>query len=87
MAELKYCQSCGLPFNEEHRKFISKEKDGSDSEYCTFCYKDGKFLNPEATAEEMIGIGVSHLANKIGEKAAREELGRFVPTLKRWRKV
>ena len=34
--EVKVCQSCGLPFNEEHKEFIAKEKDGSNSIYCTF---------------------------------------------------
>ena len=79
------CQSCGLPFNEEHKGYIAKEKDGSDSIYCTFCYKDGAFLNPDAMASDMIEIGVPQLAKKIGEQAAREELSRLIPTLARWR--
>ena len=83
---MTYCQSCGLPFNEEHRKkgLIAKEADGSDSIYCIYCYKDGEFLNPNATAQDMIEIGVSLLAPKIGEQAAREELS-YIPALKRWR--
>jgi hypothetical protein len=81
----KCCQSCGLPFNEEHAHFIAKEADGTDSIYCTFCYGDGKFLQPDATANDMIEIGVQHLAIKIGEQAAREELSHFIPTLERWK--
>ena len=33
----------------------------------------------------MVEMGVPHLARKIGEQAAREKLGKFVPTLARWR--
>ncbi len=79
-----FCQSCGMPFDNAHEELIAKEKDGSCSLYCTYCYKDGEFLNPDATAQDMVEMGVPHLAYKIGEQAAREQLSAFVPTLKRW---
>ena len=82
---LTYCQSCGMPFDEAHRQYIAKEADGSDSVYCSYCYKEGAFLDPEATVEDMIEMGVPYLAHKIGEEAAREQLSEFVPTLARWR--
>ena len=84
MPEITYCQSCGMPFDEAHREYIAREADGSDSVYCTYCYKDGDFLNPDATLEDMIEMGTPHLAQKIGETAAREQLSRFIPTLTRW---
>ena len=74
-----------MPFNEAHREFIAKEADGSSSIYCIYCYKDGKFLNPDAVVEDMIEMGVPHLARKISEQAARKQLSAFVPTLARWR--
>ncbi|MCL2493263.1 MAG: zinc ribbon domain-containing protein [Clostridiales bacterium] len=83
--ENMYCQSCGMPFDEAHRELIAKEADGSDSVYCTYCYKDGEFLDPDATAEDMIEMAVPHLAHKIGEQTAREQLSEFIPTLARWR--
>ena len=84
--KLTYCQSCGMPFDEAHRELIAKEADGRGSVYCTYCYKDGAFLNPDAAVADVIGMGVPHLAHKIGEQAARERLTQFVPTLARWRK-
>ena len=80
-----FCQSCGMTFDDAHKEYIAKEKDGSDSIYCTYCYKDGEFLDPNATFEDMIEMGVPHLAYKIGEQAARKQLSQFVPTLVRWR--
>jgi len=68
MPTTEFCQSCGMPFDDAHRELIAKEADGSDSIYCTYCYKDGAFLDPNATVEDMIGMGVPHLAHKIGEK-------------------
>ncbi|MCL2883815.1 MAG: zinc ribbon domain-containing protein [Coriobacteriia bacterium] len=84
-SQVRVCQSCGLPFDEGHLKFIAKEPNGEDSIYCCFCYKDGAFLNPDATIAEMIEIGVPHLAAKIGEPAAREAMRQLIPTLARWR--
>jgi len=82
---VKVCQSCGLPFDEGHQKLIAKEPSGEDSIYCCFCYKDGAFVNPDATITEMIEIGIPHLATKIGEPAAREAMRQLIPTLARWR--
>jgi len=74
-----------MPFDEDHRDLIGREADGGESPYCTYCYKDGRFLNPDATVSDMIEIGVPHLAHKIGEPAAREQLSRLLPTLARWK--
>ncbi len=85
MAEATMCQSCGLPFNEEHAHFIATEPDGSESIYCTNCYKCGKFIEPNISMEEMIEKIVPVLGNVIGEDEARKELNSLFPTLKRWK--
>ena len=84
---INLCQSCGMPFDKAHSEFIAKEKDGSKSIYCTYCYKDGEYIYPDATLNEMVEIGVPHLARKIGEQAARDQLLQLLPTLKRWKEV
>jgi len=86
MPEITNCQSCGMPFDESHCEFIAKEANGSDSIYCTYCYNDGAFLDPNATVEDVIEMGVPYLAHKVGEQAARAQLLQFVPTLARWNK-
>ena len=85
MTEVTMCQSCGLPFNEEHVHFIATELDGSKSIYCTNCYKDGKFIDPNISMEKMIEIIVPILGRVIGEEEARKELTTLLPTLKRWK--
>jgi len=82
---VSHCQSCGMPFDKAHNEFIAKEADGNESIYCNYCYKDGEFLNPNATIEDIVEMGVPHLGCKIGEQAAREQLSRFIPTLERWK--
>ena len=81
------CQSCGMPFNKAHSEFIAKEKDGSVSIYCSYCYKDGEYLFPDATLESVVEMGVPHLSLKIGEQAARDQLLQLLPTLVRWKEV
>ncbi|MCL1981858.1 MAG: NAD(P)H-dependent oxidoreductase [Clostridiales bacterium] len=83
-AEVAMCQSCALPFNEEHKRFFSTEPDGSRSIYCNMCYRDGKFTEPGITMDEMIEKIVPILGKSIGEDAAKKEMSAVLPTLERW---
>ena len=83
--EVTMCQSCGLPFNEEHTHFMQTEQDGSKSIYCTMCYKGGKFIEPNISIEEMIEKNCTCFKKSIGEEAARKELATLFPNLKRWK--
>jgi hypothetical protein len=85
MTEVTMCQSCGLPFNEEHAHFIAPELDGSKSIYCTNCYKNGKFIDPNISMKEMIEMIVPILGRAIGEEEARKEMKKLLPTLMRWK--
>ena len=49
--ELKICQSCGMPMQEEQ---YGTNQDGSKNEtYCCYCFKDGAFAQ-DCSLEEMI---------------------------------
>ena len=49
--ELKICQSCGMPMQEEQ---YGTNRDGSKNHtYCCYCYKDGAFAQ-DCSLEEMI---------------------------------
>ena len=68
--ELKICQSCGMPMQEEQ---YGTEKDGSKNDtYCCYCYKNGEM--EECTME----------AKTLEE--AKEMLMAYFPTLSRWKK-
>jgi hypothetical protein len=87
MTKVTMCQSCGLPFNEEHAHFVATEPDGSKSIYCTNCYKKGKFIDPNLSMEQMIEMLVPVLGKAMGEENARKELTTLLPTLERWKKA
>ena len=49
--EQKFCQSCGMPLNDQ---VLGTNADGSKNEdYCIYCYREGKFLQ-ECTMEVLI---------------------------------
>lgn len=51
--EYKMCQSCGMPFKNDP-KGGGTNTDGSKSKmYCSLCYENGKFTQPDMTAEQM----------------------------------
>lgn len=51
----KFCQSCAMPLNSTNQ---GTEANGSKStKYCSNCYQNGAFINPNITFEEMVKIG------------------------------
>ncbi|MCK4499693.1 zinc ribbon domain-containing protein [Candidatus Babeliales bacterium] len=82
---LKRCQSCGVPLVND--KVFGKEKDKSKNEvYCTFCYKEGVFTEPEITMEAMIEKCTAILTrqSKIPQEQANKIMNTIIPQLKRW---
>jgi hypothetical protein len=55
-------------------------------EYCSFCFQNGKYTNPEATMHGMIENSVRIMTKKmaIPEERAREIANATIPLLKRW---
>lgn len=84
------CQSCGMKMKAED---YGTNADGSTNrEYCRYCWPNGKFSKDE-TMEEMIESNLQFLDefNKEGgtnftPDEAREEMRKYFPTLKRWKK-
>ena len=83
---LKICQSCGMPMQEEQ---YGTEKDGSKNDsYCCYCYKDGAFT-ANSTMEEMVEFCAPFEVEGGRAKdleEAKEQLMQYFPTLERWKK-
>lgn len=81
----------GMPMDTP--ELFGTNADGSKNEdYCTYCFKDGKFTQ-DVTMDEMIDICLEHLDefNKDSEKKvtadeAKTMMKEYFPTLKRWKK-
>lgn len=80
----KFCQSCSMPLSDE---LLGTESDGSkSSDYCQFCYTNGKFTHPNYSLQDMI----THLQDQMDDENMPEDIIEAatsrLPTLKRWKK-
>lgn len=78
------CQSCGMPMKEENDFGTNSDK-SKNNEYCTYCFQNGAFTNPNISIEQMIK-GVVGMMVKYGtpEDQANKQAQTLIPTLKRW---
>lgn len=80
------CGSCGMPL--ENPEDAGTEADGSAStRYCTHCYRDGAFVEPDLTRERMIEHYAPLFASELGIPLERATamVRAFTATLPRWR--
>lgn len=79
----QYCQSCGMPLNNEELKGI--ERNGlKNNEYCKYCYENNEFKNPEINLEEM-QFKVKNKMEKMNQpQYLIQKAVNILPTLKRW---
>ncbi len=81
-----FCQSCAMPMVKEED--FGTNADGSqNTDYCVYCYKDGKF-SCETTMAEMIDfcapiVSKGNPYNSIEE--AKAAMLKCFPKLKRWK--
>lgn len=83
----KVCQSCGLPLNE---RVLGNENNGAFSqEYCYLCYRNGRFIQPNMTLEEMKQQVIKMIDQSSSNKFQKWILKKVYPlqlkVLKRWR--
>ncbi len=84
-ANIPICQSCAMPM--ENNDLFGINADGSKSEeFCTYCFKNGKFTEPDIAMQEMIDkcVGIMAQQGIMPEKQARDLMAKTIPTLKRW---
>ncbi len=82
----KQCQSCGMPLQNKSGDHRATEADGSKSNmYCNLCYKDGQFITPNMTLDEMKVIVDNALKEKGWIKPLRWLAKMQLPRLERWK--
>lgn len=82
----KMCQSCSMPLNKDP-KGGGTDADGSISnKYCSLCYVEGKFVNPDWTAQQMKTFVRDILVEKGTPKFFASLMSMGIPRLERWKK-
>jgi hypothetical protein len=49
-----YCQSCGMPLSKDEKSGGTEADGRKSNQYCSHCYADGKFTDPDLTADQMV---------------------------------
>lgn len=79
------CQSCGMPLKKDPAGGGTQADGSRTTEYCSHCYKMGRFTEPDITCEQM----VVKVKGKMREMGFPGFMGWFftrnIPQLKRWR--
>jgi hypothetical protein len=67
-------------------RVLGTEKDGSKSqEYCKYCYKDGTFINPGMTLDEMGALVKTQMEKMKIDTGIINMAVASLPNLKRWK--
>ena len=53
MKATKNCQSCGMPMKKDPNAGGTNSDGTKNLKYCSYCYQDGAFTQPEFTAKDM----------------------------------
>jgi len=85
MHALPCCQSC-IMLMDKPELYGTTANGGKSKDYCSQCFQNGKFTEPDITMQEMIEKRVEQIVNKYGvrEELARRSLADEIPTAKRW---
>ena len=79
------CQSCGMPLKQDPGQG-GTDADGSHSnEYCSYCYANGKFFQPDMTIDQMKDLVVEKLRERGFPKFVANVFAGGIKNLKRWR--
>lgn len=81
----KNCQSCGMPLSKDE-KGGGTNADGSKSNmYCSKCYENGQFHNPEIDSAEKMQAFVKEKLKSMGFPGfIAGFFTKGIPKLKRW---
>ncbi|MFH1428778.1 MAG: zinc ribbon domain-containing protein [Candidatus Margulisiibacteriota bacterium] len=83
---MSMCQSCGMPMKQDPKQGGTNADGSKNTEYCSYCYQDGKYFNPDFTAEQMQKFCIGKMKEMGMPKFIGWILTRGIPKLKRWKK-
>ena len=85
--QINICQSCGMPLNKDPNRGGTNADNSISNKYCSFCYKEGKFIDEGISLQEKIekNIQIAITRMNIPENKAREMAESVLPKLERWK--
>lgn len=80
----RVCQSCGIPLSRDPLGGGTGIDGSRSEEYCSRCYRDGSFTEPDITAEQMAAKVEGKLRSMHFPGFLARRFARGVPSLRRW---
>ena len=78
------CQSCGMPLKGDPGHGGTDADGSHSSEYCSYCYADGKFIQPDMTVDQMKTLVIEKLREKGVPRFAWYFFASGLRSLRRW---
>lgn len=79
-----YCQSCGMPLSKDKNGGGTNTDGSLSTEYCSNCYQNGKFTEPNITLEQMIDKVMGKMKEMHIPKFLAKSFTKNMSELKRW---
>jgi hypothetical protein len=74
-----------MPMKEDNLFGLNKDN-SKNLEYCIYCFKDGDFIKPNETFEEMVDTCIPFLEKEgMSKDEAKNHLEKTLKNLKRWK--
>ncbi|MBL1259241.1 MAG: zinc ribbon domain-containing protein [Thiotrichaceae bacterium] len=80
----KLCQSCGMPLKRDPNGGGSNADGSQNSDYCSHCYVDGAFAQPDINAEKMRQLCIDNITAGGVPRIMARLLTKRIAKLKRW---
>jgi hypothetical protein len=79
------CQSCGMPLARDPLGGGTNADGRRSAEYCSHCFRDGGFTEPQLTSSEMVLKVEDRLRSMHFPGFMARWFAKDVPSLRRWR--
>jgi hypothetical protein len=79
-----FCQSCGMPLSRDDQGGGTNSDGSRSKEYCSHCYQDGRFTQPNLSLEEMMAQVEGKLRSMHIPSFLARRFTRNIPNLSRW---
>ena len=79
-----FCQSCGMPLSKDPTGGGTEADGRKSAEYCSHCYRNGAFVQPDLTVTQMVGLVQGKLKEMHFPGFLARRFTKNIPDLKRW---
>lgn len=81
----KLCQSCMMPLDKDPKQGGTNADGSKSTTYCSYCYQNGKFTQPNITATEMREFVVNKMVEMKYPRFVAKFMTAGMNNLERWK--